>query len=171
MKTGFTLTELLIVIVMLAVLFSAVWVSFNTVLETWGTQDARLGLEEDLRHGMDKVLYDLRAAKAISVADDSIRFTLYESGTNNSYIIYLYHSGDSWVPAYDQDVYELRKTALTGGINGTFTYGDGSLYIKQVKPPTTSDLSVSGNVITLDLTATRYDETVRLLEKLTARNL
>jgi len=168
---GFTLVEMLIVIVVLSVLISAALVPFNTVIETWGSQDAALEIREEVRQGVEKMLRDLRPAKAISVADDSVRYTVDESGTDNNYIFYLYNSSETWVPDYDETVYELRRAPLTGGISGTFTYGDGSLYAKNIKPPTTSDLSSSGNVVTIDLTITKYDETYRLLEKIRPRNL
>lgn len=163
--------ELLIVLVMLSVLISASTAGFMIVLKTWGTQDASFRIQQDLSLGMEKMLRDLRLAKAISVSNDAIRYTVRESGSDNSYIFYLYHASDSWPPAYNQSVYQLRKATLSGGINGTFTYGSGSLYMKEVKPPTTSDLSASGNVITMDLTVQKYGETYRVTQKLTPRNL
>ena len=42
--------------------------------------------------------------------------------------------------------------------------------MRDVKPPTTSDLSVSGSVATLDLTLLRADETFRLIERIKRRN-
>ena len=170
-KQGLTLLELLMVLVMLSVLMGAATLGFITVLKTWGNQDISLEIQEDVRQGVERMLRDLRPARAISVSDDAIRYTVRESGTNNHYIFYLYHPADSWIPAYNQSVYELRKATLSGGINGTFTYGSGTLYAKKVKPPPTSDMSSSGNVITIDLTVSRYDETFHLLEKIRPRNL
>ena len=170
MKSGFTLIELMDVIGVFAVLTYTTTIAFTTVMETWGSQDAAIQVREDLRRGTEKMLRDLRLANAISVADDSIRYTVRESGSDNSYIFYLYHPDETWVPDYDESVYELRKATLAD-IGGTFTYGDGSLYIRDVVPPTTSDLSVSGSLITMDLTTSKYDETSRVLEKLRPRNL
>lgn len=171
MGKGFTLIEVLIVLVMLFTLISAATYGYIVVLETWGSQDASLEIREDLWQGVERMLRDLRPAKAINVANDAIRYTIRESGVDNHYIFYLYHASDSWVPAYNQNVYQLRRTALSGGIGGTFTYGSGTIYIKEVKPPPTSDLSASGNIITIDLTTSKYDETFRLLEKIRPRNL
>jgi prepilin-type N-terminal cleavage/methylation domain-containing protein len=174
MSRGVTLIELMIVIGMLAALILAGTASFPVVLTTWSEQDDALMIQEDLKHGGEKMIRELRAATAINVANDAIRFTERPSNTSsttNDYIFYLYHASDSWIPSYNQDVYQLRKATLTGGINGTFTYGDGPLYMKRVKPPTTSDLSASGNVITIDLTVQEHDETFRLLQELTPRNL
>jgi prepilin-type N-terminal cleavage/methylation domain-containing protein len=171
MRRGFTLIEMLIVIVLLTTLVHISVQSFTMVMRVWASQDAAMGIREDVHQGMEKMLYDLRTATAISVADDSIRYTVDESGTDAHYIFYLYHTSDSWVPAYTQTVYELRKAALTGGIGGTFTYGDGVLYIKAVQPPTTSDLSASGNLITIDLTVSKYNEAFRLRQQVKPRNL
>ncbi len=171
MRKGFTVLELLIVIVMLSVLFSAATFGFVIMLKAWGSQDASLEIREDLRQGVEKILRDLRPAMAISVSNDAIRYTVRESGTDNNYIFYLYHADDPWIPSYNQTVYQLRRATLSGGINGTFTYGNGPIYVKEVKPPTTSDMSASGNVITIDLTVSKYNETYHLLEKIRPRNL
>lgn len=170
-RQALTLIELLIVVVMLSVLISATSFGFIIVLKTWGSQDTSLEIREDLKQGVEKMLRDLRLANVISVSNDAVRYTVDEGGTDNDYIFYLYHADDSWVPAYNQTVYQLKKTTLSGGINGTFTYGAGSIYVKEVMPPATSDMSVSGNVITIDLTVSKYDETFRLLEKIRPRNL
>ena len=59
---------------------------------------------------------------------------------------------------------------MTGGINGSFTYGGGTLLMRDVKPPPVSDLSVSGSTAMLDLTLIRGDETIRLIERVKRRN-
>jgi len=159
------------VVAMLFVLFSAAMYGFTVILKTWESQGTALDIREDLKQGVEKMVRDLRMAKAISTADDSIRFTVTESGTDNNYIFYLYNASDSWVPDYDEEAYELRKATLTGGINGTFTYGNGPLYIKEIKPPTDSDLSSSGNVLTIDLTVFKTDETFHILQKVRPRNI
>ena len=168
---GFTLMELLIVVVLLAVLISAVSFGFLTVLKTWGSQDTLMEVQEDVHQGVEKILRNLRLAKALSAANDSIRYTVYENGADSNYIFYLYNASDSWPNSFNQSVYQLKRVSLSGGINGTFTYGDGTIYIKQVKPPAASDLSLSNNVITIDLTVSKYNENFHLLEKLRPRNL
>ena len=59
----------------------------------------------------------------------------------------------------------MRRAALSG-----FTYGDGSLIIDDVVPPPTSDLSGSGDVVIVDLSITRDDETIRSRTQVRARN-
>ena len=168
--SGVTLIELAIALLLFAVLMTATAMAMNPILLAWSSQQDRMELQRG-GAGLEKGLRDLRLATALqNDANDAVRYTLRESGSSNSYILYLYHASDAWPPAYTQTAYQLRKAALTGGINGTFTYGSGDLLARDVKPPATSDLSVSGSVATLDLTLSRLDETFRLLEKVKRRD-
>lgn len=172
MNRGVTFIELIITLLLFAGLMTATAVSINPILLAWSSQQDRMELQRGNQHGLERVIRQLRLATALqNDTNDAIRFTVRESGTNNSYILYLYHASDSWPPAFSQSSYQLRQASLTGGINGTFTYGSGDLLMRDMKPPTTSDLSVSGSVATLDLTLTRFDETFRLIEKVKRRNL
>ncbi len=170
---GVTLVELLITLLLFAVLMTATAFSLNPILLAWASQQDRMELQRQSQHGMERLIRDLRLATALQGdANDAIRFTLRESGVNNSYILYLYNAAESWPPAFTQSTYQLRKASLTGGINGTFTYGSGDLLMRDIQPPTTSDLSVSGSVATMDLTLLRKsDETFRLIEGIRRRNL
>ncbi|MBL7085434.1 MAG: hypothetical protein ISS43_04935 [Candidatus Omnitrophica bacterium] len=122
----------------------------------------------------------MREAKAVqSTANyNEIRFTVDEGGSDAYYIYYLYNGSDSYVPppAFDQDYYELRKATLSGDISGTFTYGSGRIIIQAdanggVLPPTTSDLSFDGIITTIDLSVTRWDETIRSRTEVKPSNL
>ncbi len=156
---------------LVGVLMTAAAYAMNPILLAWSSQQDRMELQRGLQHGLEKALRDLRPATALQTdADDAVRYTLWESGVSNSYILYLYHSSDSWPPAYNQTGYQLRKASLTGGIGGTFTYGAGDLLVRDIKPPPDSDLSVSGSVAVVDLTLVRADETFRLLERVKRRN-
>lgn len=171
--SGVTLIELLIALLLTGVLMTAAAYSFNPILLAWSSQMDRVEIQRQGQHGIEKAVRDLRQATALQTdANHAVRFTLRESGVSNSYILYLYNASDSWPPAYTQATYQLRKTSLTGGIGGTFTYGGGDLLLRDVQPPSTSDLSVSGSVATLDLTLVRKsDETFRLIQKARRRNL
>ena len=164
--------ELVIALLLFAVLMTAAAFAMNPILLAWSSQQDRMELQRGVQQGLEKAIRDLRLAKALqSDANHAIRYTVRESGTDNSYILYLYNASDaSWPPAYNQTSYQLRKVSLSGGIGGTFTYGDGDLLMRDIQPPTTSDLSVSGKVATLDLTLVRGDETFRLLERVKERN-
>lgn len=167
-----TLIELIITLLLFAVLMTAAAMSLNPILLAWSSHQDRMDLQRQVQHGLEKAIRDIRGAVALqNDANDAIRYTLRENGASNSYILYLYHAGDTWPPAYNQTGYQLRKAVLTGGIAGTFTYGSGDLLMRDIQPPTASDLSVSGKVATLDLTLIRASEAFRLIERVRSRNL
>lgn len=170
-RRGVTLVELLIALVLFGALMSAAALSFQPVLLAWSSQHDRMELQRQAVHGLERAVRDLRQATSLqNDSNDAIRFTLRESGVSNSYVLYLYNAADTWPPAFNQSTYQLRKASLTGGIGGSFTYGDGTLLMRDVQPPTTSDLSVSGSLATLDLTVARFDETFRLVDRVKRRN-
>lgn len=168
---GVTLVELLIVLLLFSVLMTATAFTLNPILLAWSSQQDRMELQRQLQHGAEKAVRELRLATALqNDANDAIRYTLRESGADQSYILYLYDEADAWPPVFSQATYQLRKASLTGGIGGTFTYGSGELLLRDAKPPPDSDLSAAGSVATLDLTLARADETFRLLERVKKRN-
>lgn len=169
---GFTLIEVLIVLMLLTITLSLTTNIFKTVLLSWSAENDRAGLKITLERGMAEITSELRQATVVqSVAGrDEIRYT---KDGSTFYIYYFYNSADSYVPppAFDQTSYELRQATLIGGIDGTFTYGSGFLMIRAISAPTTSDLSLSGNIITIDLTTITANATVRLRSQITPRNL
>jgi len=172
MKKGLTLIELIITIVMFAILVTAIFFIFRAVLIGWSSSEARAGIDIELDWSIEEMVRDLREAKMVQSATDynEIRFTL---DYTTYYIYYLYHVDDSYVPppAFDQTIYELRRADLTGDIDGIFTYGDGQLIMTDVLPPTTSGLSLNGNMVTIDISITRGDETIRSRTDVRPRNL
>ena len=170
-RRGVTLVELIITLLLFALLMSATAIALQPVLLAWASHQDRMELQRSVQQGLERAVQDLRLAGTLqNDVNDAIRYTVRESGVNNSYILYLYHASNTWPPAYNQSVYQLRKASLTGGINGTFTYGSGTLLMRDIQPPTTSDLSVSGSVATMDLTLSRGNETFRLIRKVKKRN-
>ena len=170
---GVTLVEVMVAMALTGVLMTATSFALKPVLLAWSSQQDRMELQQQSQHGLERAIRDLRQATELQGdANHAIRYTLRESGVSNSYILYLYNAANSWPPAYNQSVYELRKAGLTGGINGTFTYGSGTLLMRDVQPPPTSDLTVSNSVVaTLDLTLLRKtDETFHMIERVKRRN-
>lgn len=180
---GLSLVELIMATFFFGVLTTAIALSMNPYLLAWSSQQDRLELQHQLRHGLDVGLVSLRsAAKTLGDPADAIRFTRWELtplpglgsiGTETGYILYLYHPSDVWPPTYTQPAYQLRLARLTAGmtgaINGTFSYGSGTLLMRDLKPPPATDLSVLGKVAILDLTGLRGDEQFRLIEKVKRR--
>lgn len=142
---------------------------FRAVLLSWASQETRSGIEINLDRGLEEIVRDLREVRQVgSVNNDEIRFTQDQS---NYYIYYLYNANDSYPPAFNQTLYDLKKATLSGGISGTFTYGSGPIIITNILPPATSDLSISGNIVSIDLSAKRGDETIRSRTQVRPRNL
>ena len=154
---------------MFVILTAAVVYILRAVLLSWSAQETRAGIDISLDRGIEETARDLRQARQASVVNnDEIRFT---QDLANYYIYYLYNASDSYPSSFNQAAYQLRKAALSGGISGTFTYGSGDIKIIDVLPPPTSDLSLSSNLITLDLSIARKDETIRSRTQVRPRNL
>lgn len=169
MKRGFTLIELIITLIMLVALVGVTAYIFRAVLLSWSSQETRTGVDISLDRGIEEMVRDLRKARQIqTVNNDEIRFTQDQT---TYYIYYLYNANNSYPPSFNQSSYQLRKATLSGGISGTFTYGSGPIIITDVLPPATSDLSISANLITMDLSIKRSDETIRSATKVKPRNL
>ena len=174
---GFTLIEVMIAVVLFSILSVSSVFLLRAILVNWSGEEARSGLQINLDRGMEEMERDLRKATQVqSTANyDEIRYAQRQgaSSTYNYYIFYLYHAADSYVPppSFSQFSYQLRRATLSGGINGTFTYGSGDIVVNNVIPPSTSDLSLSGNLITIDLTVKRFDETLHSRTQVRPRNV
>jgi len=169
MRRAFTLIELLITIGMFVVITAVALYIFKVVLLTWSSQENREGGNVLISRGVESMARTLRSASAIpSLYSNEIRFTVEENGADVNYIYYLYNLSDTYVPppAFNQSSYQLRKAALTG-----FTYGSGDIVLIDVLPPPASELSVSGNMATVDLSVRSGVETVRSRMRIRPRNL
>jgi len=172
MKRGLTLVEVLIATVMLAAVAGVAVFLLNAMLKTWVSQEARAGIGINLDWRMEEMVRDLREAREVQslAGRNEIRFTrdgaLY-------YIYYLYNENDTYgpPPSFNQDEYKLKRAVLTEDIDGTFAYGAGKNFIGGVLPPPSSELSASGNVLTIDLSIERKDETIRSRTEVRPRNL
>ena len=169
-KAGLTLVELLMAGVMLAAVGGVAVYMFGAVIKTYLSQEARAGIDIDLSFRIEEVVRDLREASDMQsqTGYNEIRFS--HNGAD-FYIYYFFNAGDSYPPAFDQDAYELRRTAISGDIDGTFTYGGGRFLLRDILPPPTSILSMNGNIATVDLSIKYKDETIRSRTQVRPRNL
>ncbi|MBN1872499.1 MAG: prepilin-type N-terminal cleavage/methylation domain-containing protein [Candidatus Omnitrophica bacterium] len=168
-RNGLTLIELIVTVVMLAIIVGVSSYIFRAVFLSWAGMEERRGLDITLYRGIEEIIRDLREAKEVSsVNGDEVRFT---QDNATYYIYYLYNSDDSYPPDFDESEYELKKAQLTGGIDGTFTYGGGKLILTDIIPPDTSDMSISGNIVTIDLSVSRDKEAGRSRTEVRPRNL
>lgn len=167
-EKGLTLIEVVITIVMLVVLVSVLTYIFRVIVISWSSQETRAGSDINLDRAMEEMSRDLREANQAQSANDEIRF---KQGQNTCLIYYLYNMNDSYPPNFSQALYQIRKDTLSSGINGTFTYGQGQIIATDVLAPPVSDLSFASNLITIDLSIKRNDETVRARTLVKPRNL
>jgi type II secretory pathway pseudopilin PulG len=175
-RKGLTLLELIIAIGMLVVLVAAAVYVFIAVLRGWFSQETRAGIDINLDSAMEQVTRDLREARQIQSTSlyNELRFTRDRA---TFYVYYLYNADDPYGPPFDSALsYQLRKETLdTSDINGTFTYGSGQIILTDVVSPAASnspsDLSLSGNMATVDLSVNRGGETIRLRTQVRPRNL
>lgn len=174
-KKGLTLVEL-IVVIMLFVLLAAVTVYvFRAIALSWSAQEERAGVDIMIDKSVEGIVRELREATEVRLgpgpADDYDEIRFKRGGMD--YIFYLYNADSSYgfPQAFDEDSYEMRKTTLSEGIGGTFTYGDGRIIITDLLPPPSSDFAFDGSIVTIDLTAERNDETVRARTEVRPRNL
>ena len=174
MKRGFTVFELAITVAMLVILTTVAFFAFRAVLLTWAGEEVRAGAKTDLYRGIEAMSRQLLQAKAADyLNNDEIRFT---DLSDNHYIYYLYNRDDSYPSSFNRERYQLMRAALSGVVGndlktGTFSYGAGTVVITDILPPGTSDLSIAGNILTIDLTAGRGNETIRLRTQVRPRNI
>ena len=157
-KNGLTLIELLVPTAILAILVFTVGYVFVVGLNLWNEGYARSDIRGDISQGMELISKNLRQAKSIDIlTESSITFTADLGSGDDTYRVYLYNSADPEPnPPYTQSSYELRWA------KGTVTYGSGAILARDIAPPTNTPFTQSGNYITIDLTVTRADETLRI---------
>ncbi len=167
-RKGFTLFETMVSVVLLTVLAGVLAILFHAMLLNWNSAETRSGLDIPLNRGMEEIAQDLRKAKQIQSTNDEIRFT---HDNNTFFIYYFYNVSDSYPLAFNQSSYMIQKATLSGGIGSGFSFGSGPVILTNVLPPPTSDLSLSGNILTVDVSLSRLDETIRSRTQIRPRNL
>jgi prepilin-type N-terminal cleavage/methylation domain-containing protein len=168
-RKGFTLAELLLASVMVAVIIGALAFMFQVVVASWSSQGSRIGLGVSASKAVEEAARNLRGAIEIGSQNaNEIRFTADKTAY---YIYYLYNASDHYPNQFTKGLYQLKKTSLSGGLAGTFIYGSGNLVARDIQPPPASAISVSGNIITIDLATKRGDNVIRSAGKVRPRNI
>lgn len=175
-QRGLTLLEVVFTVALIFFLVSSISLVYIVSLRGWANLGHRTDLDEKLHFGLERIIRDIRQANAInalSLENHTVRFTLNEGGVDHSYIYYLHNPSDTWVPAYDQASYDLRRSPLSGGLNGTFIYGNGELIITGLKPPTSTTITLSGapRVVAITLTGQEGEDTFKVRGYVHPRNL
>jgi len=164
---GLTLTELLVVTATLGILVYSITYTYVIGIKVWDQSYSRSDIRGSLSQAMELISKDLRQAKNInSLTQSSITFTADLGAGDNTYRFYLYNSADPEPnPPYTQSFYELRWA------QGAAAYGTGAVLARDIVQPVNTPFSLSNNLISIDLTAARSDESVRLRSNVRPRNL
>ncbi|MCK5580669.1 MAG: hypothetical protein KAJ18_05280 [Candidatus Omnitrophica bacterium] len=162
-----TLLELLVVILALVILVGVINNVFFVGFNVWNEGFSRAEIRTDLGQALELISKNLRQAGSVdALTESSITFSADLGGGDDTYRVYLYHEDDPEPnPPYTQDTYDLRWA------KGTVDYGAGANLVTDIAQPTHIPFSQTGAVITMDLTATRGDETLRLRSNVRPRNL
>ncbi len=167
--------ELMIVSFLIIMVTGTIAYSYITILKATDEQYARSQIRAGMNIALESVVVDLRHAFQLSFNSNnkSIRYQVDESGAKVSYIYYWQdQAGPCPTNAFSaQSIYDIKRTPLNGGLNGTYACGDGDSIIRNLVPPPTSSVTVSGSLVTFDLTARVKDSQVRVGTAVTARNL
>ncbi len=166
---GFTIAEALLAAAMIAVIIGALAFMFQAAVGGWSAQGSRMGLGVNLNRALVSMERDLHPA--VEVASPNANEVRFSADKVNYYIYYLYSPSSGYPPNFTTGVYQIRKTALTGGLAGTFIYGSGDIIARDIEPAPASPISLSGYIVTIDLTAKYGDTSIRQATKVKLRNI
>ncbi len=177
---GFTLIEMIIVLLLLAMLLGVTGLVFLVSLRAWDSGCIRTGIREDISYATEKVVRDLKETANGSLAQynpggGDIAHTIdFNDLDGNTHVLYLYNADDSsFDSTYSESFYDLWKANTSDGDDPAS--GDGVLILRDlVSPDATAPataLTISGSQTTLDFVVQRSDEIVRLRTKVRPRNL
>lgn len=175
---GFTLIEMLIVLLLLAMLLGVTGFVFIVSLRVWDAGCIRGGIREDVSYAMEKAVRDLKEMANGSLSQySSIEHTIqFEETGGDTYVLYLYNSADPvFNSTYNRDFYNLHKANITQGDDPDS--GEGVLILRDLvspdasAPKTSLSINAGRTQVTLDLAVQRGDETVTIRTKVRPRNL
>ena len=167
MKKGFTLIELIIVILLLSILVGVLSWILVVGLKTWGSGRNRAELRQDGVLAMESMTRDLTRASAITAAGTSnITFASDVNGDGTDETVTL---------ALDAVNKRLNRTVggattiLTPNIQ-TFTLSYCKVNTETTFTPVSQDDRDNIRIITISLILNKLDETVTLSSSVYARN-
>ena len=88
-RKGFTLAELLLASVMVAVIIGALAFMFQVVVASWSSQGSRIGLGVSASKAVEEVARDLRSA--IDIGSQNVNEIRFSADKTVYYIYYFYN--------------------------------------------------------------------------------
>ena len=157
-KRGFTLLELILVILMTTILIGAMGFVYFTCCSAWNVGKDRSELRTQVSQSLEWITRNLYPAQNVVLeSPQSLKFTKGSS----DYRLYLYSLDDPGVK-YDQNSYSLLQS------DASEAYGAGIVLATGVQP---NIFSYVNNIVAVDLTATQNNITVHERTKIKPRNL
>lgn len=176
-ERGLTLIELMGASFLLLLLSGTVAYAYIAILKGIDEQISRSQARGGVNIVLEELVVDVRHAFQMLVDTNSkaIRLEVSENGTKKQYIYYLRSQSDGACPSNNFDstaLYNLFRAPIQGGnINGTFTCGSGFITVRNIVAPPTSNITLSGKTVMLDLTTKVKTSNIRVMTSITARNL
>jgi prepilin-type N-terminal cleavage/methylation domain-containing protein len=162
---GFTLIELVITTVLVAIMLSAIWMVYNTGFKAFYSQWTRSGIKGELGRASVNISNELRAATAITSAqEESLSFTA-DSDSNGADETIQY----TWSGVAGEDLNRVSSVTIpvVHSVSSlSFSYYDSNNNL--LSPPVTAS---QVRLVALDITVAEEDETFQLRSKVKLRSL
>ncbi len=159
-KKGFSLLEVIIVAGLITVLTGAIVFVYLSCFRAWNAGLDHSTLRIQLAQTLENMTRDISKATALELENaNSLVVTVSSS---KQYRFYLYSADDPGpAPLYTGSSYCLMKSMENE------TYGQGETLVEGVRPTV---FSLTGDMVTVDLTATANGSTVHMRTMVKPRN-
>lgn len=170
-RTGFTLIELIVVVVLFSILVAAVFWIFVAGLKIWGSGKDRAYIRQDANLAIERMVRELSEASAINTAkSDEVEFDADLDGDGSVETIRFDVSNDGNLERTEvitgPDIVVIIAPNVRDFIVGYYLDGDNDTLLTSVTGPSVDDI----RVIVISLTLDDGDETIILSSSAYARN-
>jgi prepilin-type N-terminal cleavage/methylation domain-containing protein len=171
---GFTLIEIIIVLMLISVLMSVSSYIYIVSLKVWGSGRLRTEIREDMNYALERAVRYLKETPSLSQYNSIDHTIQYDDLSGNTYVFYLYNEDDGTLDSvYSESSYNLYKADIDSGDDPSS--GEGVIILTDLVSPDAvspaTSLAVNLNQATLDIVVQRSDELVRLRTIIRPRNL
>jgi len=166
-RKSMTLVELIVVIGMMTILTATIFFVYNLHFKSWNQGYTRSVIRGKLSQALELMGNRLLQAQSIDAfSESSITFTADLGNGSNKYRLYLFNADEPGAhPPYTQSTYSLLSA------QGTVNDGDGVVLSADILQPSSPPFTISGKLITINLTAGKGAEQVTMNTNVRPRNL